>query len=95
MDGRSENAQGSELKMAPPPPHYCQECAVIHAPEEPHDKDSLYYGMMFHVKTGRWPTWSDAWAHCTPKVREGYRAVLCQILQESGREIPSDLLQAS
>lgn len=42
----------------------CQECAVDHAPEEPHNQQSLYYQYKFYGEHGRWPTWKDAIAHC-------------------------------
>lgn len=42
----------------------CQECAVDHRPEEPHNQQSLYYQYKFYGEHGRWPTWKDAIAHC-------------------------------
>ena len=42
----------------------CPECAVKHDPEQPHNRDSLAYQYKFYDQHGRWPTWSDAMAHC-------------------------------
>jgi hypothetical protein len=43
--------------------------AVDHPVEHPHNKDSLYYQFRFHGVHGRWPTWEDAMAHCSEKVK--------------------------
>lgn len=56
--------------LLPPAPDVCQECAVDHKPDEPHNQQSLYYQMAFHMKHGRWPTWHDALAHCDERTRE-------------------------
>ena len=48
----------------------CPECAVAHDPEQPHNRDSLAYQYKFYDKHGRWPTWADAMAHCTPEIKE-------------------------
>ncbi len=40
------------LKLLPPRPDVCQQCAVEHDPDEPHDLESLYYGMQFKMATG-------------------------------------------
>lgn len=42
----------------------CQECAVDHPPEAPHNNQSLYYQYKFYGEHGRWPTWKDAISHC-------------------------------
>jgi len=55
----------------------CQECAVDHKPNEPHNPQSMYYQYKFFGEHGRWPTWKDAIAHCEPKeVREMLREEL-------------------
>jgi len=56
--------------LLPPKPGVCQECAVDHPPEDPHNNQSLYFQYKFRGDHGRWPTWKDAIAHCTPEVRE-------------------------
>lgn len=50
-------------------PGMCQECAVDHPPELPHNQQSLFYQYHFYNEHGRWPTWKDAMAHCTEEVR--------------------------
>lgn len=51
-------------------PGTCQECAVAHEPEMPHNKDSLTYQYKFYDKHGRWPTWKDAMDHCSQEMKE-------------------------
>lgn len=58
-----------EGTLLPPAADKCQICAVKHAPEQPHNPDSLYYKMYFHKNNDRWPTWNDALAHCPSEVR--------------------------
>jgi hypothetical protein len=53
-----------DMFMLPAPPDCCQECAVKHSPQQPHDKQSLYYQIKFLRENGRTPTWEDAMAHC-------------------------------
>jgi hypothetical protein len=62
--------------LASPPPDVCQECAVDHAHDQPHNAQSLYYQMRFHAEHGRHPTWADAVAHCAPEVRAAWEAEL-------------------
>ena len=57
------------LKLMPCAPNVCQECSVDHLPGEPHDVNSLYYKYSFYSRNGRWPTWSDAMAHCSKEVK--------------------------
>lgn len=52
------------------PPGTCPLCAVKHDPNMPHNRDSLAYQYKFYDQHGRWPTWADAMAHCTPDVKE-------------------------
>jgi len=47
----------------------CPECAVVHDAEQPHNQQSLFYQYSFREKHGRWPTWADAMAHCSPEVK--------------------------
>jgi len=53
-------------------PGTCQECACVHEPDEPHNKQSLYYNIMFYDKHNRYPTWADAMDHCSPGVRSAW-----------------------
>ena len=52
------------------PPGTCPECAVAHDPEMPHNRDSLAYQYKFYDQHGRFPTWKDAMAHCTPAIQQ-------------------------
>lgn len=56
--------------LMPATPGTCPECATKHTPEEPHNQQSLAYQYDFYGKNGRWPTWSDAMAHCDDKMRQ-------------------------
>ena len=58
------------------PPGTCPECAKAHPPEMPHNQQSLTYQYTFYDKFGRWPTWADAMAHCTPEVRARWTEAL-------------------
>jgi hypothetical protein len=54
----------------------CQECAVDHEPEQPHNQQSLYYQYKFYAEHGRWPTWEDAMAHCSPEIQRLWKTEL-------------------
>lgn len=75
MDGakRGDNMvkmiKEKEFVLLPSAKDVCQECAVKHQPEEPHDLTSLYYQYLFYGKHGRWPTWSDAMSHCSEETK--------------------------
>jgi hypothetical protein len=58
------------FQMLPPAEGVCPVCAVAHAPEQPHNRDSLYYRMRFEANHGRAPTWADAIGHCAPEIVE-------------------------
>lgn len=77
--------------LLPPSADVCQECAVDHAHDQPHNRDSLYYQMAFHATHGRWPTWTDAMAHCGPDVRAAWRELLVEQFRRHGLPIPDDL----
>jgi len=62
--------------MLPPSPDKCPQCAVEHKPEEPHWRTSMFYDIWFHQQHGRYPTWADAMAHCTPEVQAAWRIEL-------------------
>jgi hypothetical protein len=65
------------------PPGTCPECAVKHEPEAPHDQQSLAYQYKYYDRHGRWPTWADAMAHCTPEIK----ILWCEALKERGVEV--------
>lgn len=50
-------------------PKICPDCLTEHLPLAPHDKESLFYNCTFFGQHGRWPTWSDAIAHCSQETR--------------------------
>lgn len=62
--------------LLPPPADCCQECARKHAPEQPHDRQTLFYQMKFLNDKGRYPTWQDAMSHCAPEVQRLWREEL-------------------
>lgn len=46
------------------PPGTCPMCAHKHAPDAPHNRDSLTYQYKFFDMYGVFPSWRDAMAHC-------------------------------
>ncbi len=68
------------MMLLPPAEGTCPICAVTHGPDEAHNAQSLYYQYRFYGIRGRWPTWADAVAHCTPEVA----ALWKQYLQDRG-----------
>ena len=72
-----------EGTLIPCAPDVCQECAVKHDPDMPHNQQSLHYQYKFYKQNGRWPTWGDAMAHCTPGMRKSW----IWALKERGIEI--------
>lgn len=87
--GEAVPVEGGGLRMLPGPPGSCEWCHVAHAPTEPHNRDSPPYQMKFHTLHKRYPTWTDAMAHCTPEVR--WRGELVALMTKHGLEIPDDL----
>jgi hypothetical protein len=69
----------------------CPECATAHASNEPHNQQSLLYQYLFFAQHGRWPTWTDALAHCGPEVRRLWVEQLVRLLTGSGQHVPPDL----
>ena len=78
--------------LMPCAPDVCQECGVDHPHDQPHNQQSLYYQMAFHATHGRWPTWSDAMAHCSLEVRAGWRGALIEQMRQHGLPVPEDLM---
>ncbi len=64
--------------ILPPKPGVCPICAVDHEPDQPHNRDSLYYQMKFRQQHGRFPTWADAMAHCDEHVKQLWIAALAE-----------------
>lgn len=78
--------------LLPPHPSLCQVCAADHPWDQPHNQQSMYYQMAFHAEHGRYPTWSDAMAHCTPELQAEWKKGLVELMKEKGLEVPDDLL---
>ncbi len=81
------------FSMLPMRDGVCQECGVDHAHDQPHNRDSLPYQYRFRGTHGRWPTWTDAMAHCTPEVKAAWRTAMIETCRERGLEVPADLLE--
>ena len=65
-----------QFNLLLPRPDVCQECAVDHKPEEPHNVLSLYYRVKFKMDHDRYPTWEDAIAHCSEEIKEIWKVEL-------------------
>ena len=65
--------------LLPPALDACQVCATKHDPEQPHNRDSLYYQLSFREDNGRWPTWADAMAHCEDAVKAAWKKELIKL----------------
>lgn len=74
----TNNLGGLKLLRAPMKDGQCPECAVKHAPEMPHNQQSLFWQYSFMEKNGRWPTWTDAMSHCTPEMKRFWIAELAK-----------------
>lgn len=68
----------TQFRLLPPHPNACQVCGQIHEPEQPHNKDQLYYQYSFFSEHQRWPTWQDALAHCTPEMQKAWHDALTE-----------------
>lgn len=70
--------QVGAFQMLPPAPDVCQQCAVKHEEEMPHNQQSLYWQYWFYAKNGRWPTWADAMGHCSEEMKTKWIAALAE-----------------
>lgn len=61
------------MMLLPAAKNKCPICASDHKPDQPHNAQSLYYQYRFYGIRGRWPTWADAVAHCTPSLKAAWR----------------------
>jgi hypothetical protein len=91
--GKVVSEKRNAMTLLGPRPDVCQECAVDHAHDQPHNQQSLYYQMAFHATHGRFPTWTDAMAHCTPEVQAQWRPLLVEQMRKNGLSIPDDLTE--
>jgi hypothetical protein len=62
--------------LLPAAPGTCPECAVAHDPNQPHNRDSLFYQTKFGIEHGRGPTWADAMEHCNEEIKERWTHAL-------------------
>ncbi len=65
-----------DMMLLPPPADTCPICAVTHDVSDPHDSSSIYYQYRFYGLRGRWATWADAIAHCTPEIQRLWKSEL-------------------
>lgn len=56
------------MTLLPPAPDACQECAVKHPPEQPHNPQSLYWATKRKMESKPPPTWEIALEHCPQDV---------------------------
>lgn len=78
--------EAATFTLLPAAPDKCPECATAHPPEQPHNRDSLYYRMNFYQTHGRLPTWNDAMRHCPENIQRTWR----KGLQEIGVDVPEE-----
>lgn len=62
--------EAKSMILIPPAPDRCQVCATKHEPDQPHNQQSMFYQVGFHLKKGRFPAWADAMAHCDEPTKE-------------------------
>jgi len=65
-----ETTTNAKMFMMPAKKGTCEECAVNHRKDQPHDKQSMFYQYKFFNEHGRWPGWADAMAHCDDEVKQ-------------------------
>lgn len=78
----------AEMKLLPPARHLCQQCAWEHPPEQPHNKQTLFYQVKFEMENNRPGTWNDAMSHCTPDIQKQWK----EHLRNAGEIIGDELL---
>lgn len=78
------NPPYSEIQVIPPKPGACLVCGAYHPRELPHNRDSIYYQILFRQKHGRYPTWDDAANHCTDEIKERFFKTLLSKLPLKG-----------
>lgn len=65
-----------KFAILPSPVDRCQVCGKDHQPHLYHDCQSLFYQYAFYGRHGRWPTWADACAHCTPEAVAHLKSII-------------------
>jgi hypothetical protein len=82
MKAKLQEGETGGFILLPPAPDKCQACATAHDPSLPHNQQSLHYQYWFYGREGRWPTWDDAMAHCTPEMKVKTLRALDEILRK-------------
>lgn len=54
----------------------CVHCATEHGKDDPHNFQSIFWGIRFKMRWGRDPTHADCVAHLSPRIQTAYREVL-------------------
>ena len=67
-----------KMTLLPPPPDCCQVCAVNHAPDEPHNPQSLYWATKREMEGQPPPNWEEALAHVSDPMREAWVEALAE-----------------
>lgn len=93
--GEETESETGGMYVLPGAPGSCPECFVVHEPHLPHNQQSLSYHVKFFAEHGRYPTWTDAMAHCVPELRADWRKHLIELLKKNGMEIPADLVEST
>ena len=65
-----ETVGTATMLMMPAAPGKCEMCGAEHAPELPHNAQSIFYAVRFNQLHGRAPNWIDAMEHCTDEMKE-------------------------
>lgn len=88
---KGESIPGAAMVLLPPAPDVCQTCGTKHPPEFPHNQQSLYYQVAFHMANGCGPTWDDAMAHCSTDMKAEWTIALASMIaeQKAQREVAS------
>lgn len=76
--GETTDDRMTPVTILPPPESACQVCGrnPAHNPTMPHDANSIYYQYAFYGEHGRWPTWTDAMAHCNNEIKAMWEKAL-------------------
>lgn len=89
--GERTPIENGGFRMLPAAKGNCEICGVKHLPDEPHNKQSVFYQINFKQLHGREATWTDAMAHCSNDAKLLWRQELVKMMKKHGMEIPEDL----
>ena len=76
QSGKVTKTEFVPMHVLPPRTGLCSVCAGDHKPEDPHNAQSIYWGVIFNAEHGRAPTWADAVAHCDEAVQAAWKKEL-------------------